>query len=137
MVNSSWTEGHINGIWGVPKRTFRVFPPCDTESLQVSENRPDSHMKHPITKPSRSRFFHRALLWFCSWCLFSWHSYSVSLTNETLLLNKLKERGRYMGLRTIDECLALIGPSVQIRAVCLVVGSEKGISLDLEAVAIV
>jgi alpha-1,2-mannosyltransferase len=33
MVNSSWTAGHINDIWRIPKRTFLVYPPCDTSSL--------------------------------------------------------------------------------------------------------
>ncbi|KAI8926932.1 hypothetical protein BC831DRAFT_399272 [Entophlyctis helioformis] len=33
MVNSSWTEGHINGIWNIPKQTTLVYPPCDTKAL--------------------------------------------------------------------------------------------------------
>ncbi|XP_033222084.1 GDP-Man:Man(3)GlcNAc(2)-PP-Dol alpha-1,2-mannosyltransferase isoform X2 [Belonocnema kinseyi] len=33
MVNSSWTEGHINSIWKCPLRTHRVYPPCDVEHL--------------------------------------------------------------------------------------------------------
>lgn len=33
MVNSSWTMGHINTLWKVPKRTTIVFPPCDTATL--------------------------------------------------------------------------------------------------------
>jgi hypothetical protein len=80
-------------------------------------------MKNPITKPSRSRFFSGAFLCSDSRCLFSWDSYSVNLTNDPLLLSKLKEKGieGYMGLRTIDECLALIVPSVQMKGVFLVV----------------
>ncbi len=35
MVNSSWTQAHINRIWRIPNRTFLVYPPCDTLSLQV------------------------------------------------------------------------------------------------------
>ncbi|GAQ82192.1 UDP-Glycosyltransferase superfamilly protein [Klebsormidium nitens] len=46
MVNSSWTEAHINGIWKVPQRTFRVFPPCDTESLQAL----------PLERPEKGRY---------------------------------------------------------------------------------
>ncbi|KAK0167122.1 hypothetical protein PV327_004561 [Microctonus hyperodae] len=33
MVNSSWTEDHINSIWKCPLKTFRVYPPCDIERL--------------------------------------------------------------------------------------------------------
>ena len=35
MVNSSWTLGHLSRIWKCPHRILRVFPPCDTASLQV------------------------------------------------------------------------------------------------------
>ncbi|XP_012271108.1 GDP-Man:Man(3)GlcNAc(2)-PP-Dol alpha-1,2-mannosyltransferase [Orussus abietinus] len=33
MVNSSWTEEHINSIWKCPLRTHRIYPPCDVEHL--------------------------------------------------------------------------------------------------------
>lgn len=33
MVNSSWTEDHINSIWKCPLKTYRVYPPCDVEHL--------------------------------------------------------------------------------------------------------
>ncbi|XP_015601200.1 GDP-Man:Man(3)GlcNAc(2)-PP-Dol alpha-1,2-mannosyltransferase isoform X2 [Cephus cinctus] len=33
MVNSSWTEDHINSIWKCPLRTHRIYPPCDVEHL--------------------------------------------------------------------------------------------------------
>nr|CAG4642565.1 EOG090X07J8 [Evadne anonyx] len=37
MVNSSWTENHINQIWKVPTQTNKVYPPCDVkEFLQLS-----------------------------------------------------------------------------------------------------
>ncbi|MCO5546776.1 hypothetical protein L7F22_000212 [Adiantum nelumboides] len=35
MVNSSWTHGHIEKLWRVPKRIKRVYPPCDTRTLQT------------------------------------------------------------------------------------------------------
>ncbi len=35
MVNSSWTQSHIEELWGIPYRTKRVYPPCDTSGLQV------------------------------------------------------------------------------------------------------
>ncbi|KAL5577598.1 hypothetical protein UlMin_019297 [Ulmus minor] len=35
MVNSSWTQSHIEKIWKIPDRTKRVYPPCDTSGLQV------------------------------------------------------------------------------------------------------
>ena len=34
MVNSSWTQGHINTLWKMPRRTFKVYPPCDTGAFQ-------------------------------------------------------------------------------------------------------
>lgn len=34
MVNSSWTEYHINSLWQCPMLTYKVFPPCDTRDLQ-------------------------------------------------------------------------------------------------------
>jgi len=34
MTNSSWTRGHIEALWRIPKRTSTVFPPCDTKALQ-------------------------------------------------------------------------------------------------------
>lgn len=33
IVNSSWTEDHINSIWQCPLRTHRVYPPCSVEHL--------------------------------------------------------------------------------------------------------
>lgn len=33
MVNSSWTEEHINAIWKCPLRTHRIYPPTDVEHL--------------------------------------------------------------------------------------------------------
>ncbi|RLU19736.1 hypothetical protein DMN91_008293 [Ooceraea biroi] len=33
MVNSSWTENHINSIWQCPLRTHLVYPPCSVEHL--------------------------------------------------------------------------------------------------------
>ena len=40
FVNSSWTKGHIDDIWGVPDRTVLLFPPCNTEKfLQISGSR--------------------------------------------------------------------------------------------------
>lgn len=35
MVNSSWTEDHINSIWKCPLKTHRVFPPCNVQHLTV------------------------------------------------------------------------------------------------------
>lgn len=34
MVNGSWTRDHIEKLWRIPKRIVRVYPPCDTGSLQ-------------------------------------------------------------------------------------------------------
>ncbi|KAL3837760.1 hypothetical protein ACJIZ3_022351 [Penstemon smallii] len=35
MVNSSWTHSHIQKLWGISARIFRVYPPCDTSGLQM------------------------------------------------------------------------------------------------------
>ncbi|KAJ8476265.1 hypothetical protein OPV22_019992 [Ensete ventricosum] len=44
MVNSSWTRSHIESLWKIPRRTKRVYPPCDTSSLQLL----------PLERPVRS-----------------------------------------------------------------------------------
>ncbi|CAK9815266.1 GDP-Man:Man(3)GlcNAc(2)-PP-Dol alpha-1,2-mannosyltransferase [Anthophora quadrimaculata] len=33
MVNSSWTEEHINSIWKCPLKTHKIYPPCDVKHL--------------------------------------------------------------------------------------------------------
>nr|XP_012154203.1 PREDICTED: GDP-Man:Man(3)GlcNAc(2)-PP-Dol alpha-1,2-mannosyltransferase isoform X2 [Megachile rotundata] len=33
MVNSSWTEEHINTIWKCPLKTHKIYPPCDVKHL--------------------------------------------------------------------------------------------------------
>ncbi|XP_042474522.1 GDP-Man:Man(3)GlcNAc(2)-PP-Dol alpha-1,2-mannosyltransferase-like [Zingiber officinale] len=35
MVNSSWTKSHIEKLWRIPQHIKRVYPPCDTSSLQM------------------------------------------------------------------------------------------------------
>ncbi|XP_031473711.1 GDP-Man:Man(3)GlcNAc(2)-PP-Dol alpha-1,2-mannosyltransferase isoform X1 [Nymphaea colorata] len=35
MVNSSWTKAHIDKLWKIPERTKRVYPPCNTSTLQA------------------------------------------------------------------------------------------------------
>ncbi|KAJ6882448.1 hypothetical protein NC651_028906 [Populus alba x Populus x berolinensis] len=35
MVNSSWTQSHIEKLWRIPSRIKRVYPPCDTSGLQM------------------------------------------------------------------------------------------------------
>nr|POE86365.1 gdp-man:man(3)glcnac(2)-pp-dol alpha-1,2-mannosyltransferase [Quercus suber] len=44
MVNSSWTQSHIEKLWRIPHRTKRVYPPCGTLGLQVL----------PLERPSNS-----------------------------------------------------------------------------------
>lgn len=41
MVNSTWTEDHINSLWNCPLRTHRIYPPCDIEKLKNLELIPD------------------------------------------------------------------------------------------------
>ena len=33
MVNSSWTEDHINRLWNVPLKTTKIYPPCDVKEF--------------------------------------------------------------------------------------------------------
>ena len=42
MVNSSWTENHINNIWEIPLKTHRVFPPCEVSHLKQIQHVPNS-----------------------------------------------------------------------------------------------
>ncbi|XP_058207285.1 GDP-Man:Man(3)GlcNAc(2)-PP-Dol alpha-1,2-mannosyltransferase [Rhododendron vialii] len=35
LVNSSWTQSHIEKLWGIRERIKRVYPPCDTSGLQL------------------------------------------------------------------------------------------------------
>ncbi|KAJ0172489.1 hypothetical protein K1T71_011628 [Dendrolimus kikuchii] len=34
MVNGTWTEDHINELWGIPFTTYRVYPPCEVSQLK-------------------------------------------------------------------------------------------------------
>lgn len=39
VVNSSWTEGHIRSVWGIPRskrgnKLTKIYPPCNTLTLQ-------------------------------------------------------------------------------------------------------
>ena len=34
MVNSSWTQAHINYIWSLTYRTRIVYPPCDVKKFE-------------------------------------------------------------------------------------------------------
>ncbi|KAJ6294232.1 hypothetical protein OIU76_022337 [Salix suchowensis] len=47
MVNSSWTQSHIEKLWKIPSRIMRVYPPCDTSGLQVL----------PLERPSKTPIF--------------------------------------------------------------------------------
>ncbi|OAY46281.1 GDP-Man:Man(3)GlcNAc(2)-PP-Dol alpha-1,2-mannosyltransferase [Manihot esculenta] len=45
MVNSSWTQSHIEKLWKIPKCIRRVYPPCDTSGLQALP------LERPATTP--------------------------------------------------------------------------------------
>ncbi|KAJ6688330.1 GDP-MAN:MAN(3)GLCNAC(2)-PP-DOL ALPHA-12-MANNOSYLTRANSFERASE [Salix koriyanagi] len=47
MVNSSWTQSHIEKLWKIPNRIMRVYPPCDTSGLQVL----------PLERPAKTPIF--------------------------------------------------------------------------------
>jgi len=54
FVNSSWTEGHINDIWGVPDRTVRLFPPCNTATyLKITGPRSPSIVSVAQFRPEK------------------------------------------------------------------------------------
>ena len=49
MVNSSWTEDHINKLW-ISNKTYKVYPPCDNREFLLiprksSLNDDSSHKK--------------------------------------------------------------------------------------------
>ncbi|CAL5363897.1 unnamed protein product [Camellia sinensis] len=46
MVNSSWTQSHIDNLWGIPDRIKRVYPPCDTSGLQALP------LERPVKSPT-------------------------------------------------------------------------------------
>ncbi|KAI3992850.1 hypothetical protein MKX01_028149 [Papaver californicum] len=46
VVNSSWTQAHIVKLWGIPRRTKRIYPPCDTKGLQ------ELPLERPINTPT-------------------------------------------------------------------------------------
>ncbi|KAI3988232.1 hypothetical protein MKX01_012021 [Papaver californicum] len=46
VVNSSWTQAHIVKHWGIPRRTKRIYPPCDTKRLQ------ELPLEKPINTPA-------------------------------------------------------------------------------------
>jgi alpha-1,2-mannosyltransferase len=35
-TNSSWTNAHIQDLWGNPDSTTKIFPPCDTRDPRES-----------------------------------------------------------------------------------------------------
>jgi alpha-1,2-mannosyltransferase len=34
MVNSSWTQGHINNLWSLTYKTQIIYPPCDVKKFE-------------------------------------------------------------------------------------------------------
>nr|CAG4651882.1 EOG090X07J8 [Triops cancriformis] len=48
LVNSSWTENHVNSIWKIPFCTRRVYPPCDVSAFAQLDLIPDS--EKPLKK---------------------------------------------------------------------------------------
>lgn len=48
MVNSSWTEEHINYLWRCSLSTHRVYPPCDTVAFKSLPQAPDISEGGPI-----------------------------------------------------------------------------------------
>ena len=46
LVNSTWTKGHIDTIWGLKANAQTLYPPCDTNTfagLDLKRQRPDTH----------------------------------------------------------------------------------------------
>lgn len=55
MVNSTWTEQHINELWQQPMSTHCVYPPCAIENL-ISIPRDDADQKGLIKILSIGQF---------------------------------------------------------------------------------
>ncbi|XP_066991027.1 GDP-Man:Man(3)GlcNAc(2)-PP-Dol alpha-1,2-mannosyltransferase [Anabrus simplex] len=53
MVNSSWTEEHINSLWNCPFKTHRVYPPCDVEDLKTLVRPEDEEDKDALALVTR------------------------------------------------------------------------------------
>lgn len=69
MVNSSWTEEHINDIWNIPLKTHRVYPPCDTEELKkIPITDEEDFLKGSSTGSSSPH--HLLIFFFPSSCVF-------------------------------------------------------------------
>uniref|UniRef100_A0A8D8QZQ8 GDP-Man:Man(3)GlcNAc(2)-PP-Dol alpha-1,2-mannosyltransferase n=1 Tax=Cacopsylla melanoneura TaxID=428564 RepID=A0A8D8QZQ8_9HEMI len=46
MVNSSWTEEHIVQLWNCQLKTYKLYPPCDTEDLKkITHTKTDGPVK--------------------------------------------------------------------------------------------
>lgn len=56
MVNSSWTENHINQLWQIPAKTFKVYPPCDTEEFKKIIQPEDDSKKNGFRIVSVAQF---------------------------------------------------------------------------------
>ena len=59
MVNSSWTEEHINDLWKIPLKTHRVYPPCDTEDLKKIPISDDEDFVASIQSGTGHSFSHK------------------------------------------------------------------------------
>ncbi len=55
MVNSSWTQDHINSLWKCPMGAHRVYPPCDTSDLQTIPLERNTSHKIKIVSVSQFR----------------------------------------------------------------------------------
>lgn len=100
MVNSSWTRSHIESLWKIPRRTKRVYPPCDTSSLQVYSFSGSAH-------------FFQASLILCYLLTSGSSNASIRLTYQVLLLQKkifcsLKFIGKNVNEQVIDNLVTKI-----------------------------
>lgn len=47
MVNSSWTEAHLNYLWECSSKIYKIYPPCCVEELStipISQNERQNHL---------------------------------------------------------------------------------------------
>ena len=95
MVNSSWTEDHINTLWSSSK-THKVYPPCDNtellcipRSFKEEEHEDNKRMNKIISlgqfRPEkdhamqiRSMFELRKILSDTEWECVSWIQYYIT-----------------------------------------------------------
>ena len=118
MVNSSWTQSHIESLWRIPERTKRVYPPCDTSGLQVH---------NPVFLLS-SIYYYRTNMFGLMGCSSNRHFHwkdQVLLQQSSLLLNFVQRRWAYL-----YNTLNVLGIAALVAHVCSFVTHSISVKFD-------